>query len=130
MAKTSVETLLHDRIDTVSDQLSSTTAGSPEHKALATELADLMDRAIAMDKVDRDCELQEEARKSDESMKKQQMEDERKDRLVKNLLGAAGIVLPLVVTIWGTKVSLKFEEEGTFTTIMGRGFVNKLLPKK
>ena len=29
-----------------------------------------------------------------------------------------------------TLTSLKFEEEGTVTTIVGRGFVNKLLPKK
>lgn len=130
MGKVNVETLLHDRIETVSTELSKATAGSPEHKALAAELGDLVDRSIAMDKVDRDCELQEEARKSDEILKKQQMEDEKKDRLIKNLLGVAGIVLPLAVTIWGTKVSLKFEEEGTFTTIMGRGFINKLLPKK
>ena len=58
------------------------------------------------------------------------MDEEKKDRLVKNIITAAGIVLPLVITVWGTKVSLKFEEEGTFTTIMGRGFINKLLPKK
>ena len=67
---------------------------------------------------------------SEQLIKQQQLEDEKKDRLVKNIMTAAGIALPLLVTIWGTKVSLKFEEEGTFTTIMGRGFINKLLPKK
>jgi hypothetical protein len=58
------------------------------------------------------------------------MKDEKKDRLFKNIISAAGVVLPLIVTIWGTKVSMQFEKEDSFTTIMGRGFIQKLLPKK
>ena len=130
MSKTNVETLLHNRIDEVSSELSNAKPGSPEHKALASEYADLLDKAIKMEEVEIDCKNQIAARESELCMKEQQMEDEKKDRLVKNVLMAAGIVLPLAVTIWGTKVSLKFEEEGTFTTVMGRGFINKLLPKK
>lgn len=79
----------------------------------------LMDKKIEIEKV-----------KNEQLFREQQQKDEKKDRLIKNIIGAAGVVLPLAVTIWGTKVSLKFEEEGTFTTIMGRGFINKLLPKK
>ena len=60
----------------------------------------------------------------------QQAEDERKDRKLKNGISVAGIVIPIVVTIWGTLKTLKFEETGTVTTIMGRGFIQKLLPKK
>ena len=59
-----------------------------------------------------------------------QIDDERNDRLVKNVLSGLGIALPLLVTIWGTCKSIQFEKDGTFTTIMGRGFVQKLLPKK
>ena len=119
MSSVNPETLLYDRIDTVAAELSATKPGSPEHKALADEFASLMDRVIETDKVERDGEDKAATRA-----------DEKKDRLIKNILGGAGIILPLLVTIWGTKVSLKFEEEGTFTTIMGRGFINKLLPKK
>lgn len=79
----------------------------------------LMDKKIEMEKV-----------KNEQLYREQQLKDEKKDRLIKNIIGVAGIVLPLVVTVWGTRVSLKFEEEGTFTTAIGRGFVNKLLPKK
>ena len=130
MSSVNVETLLYDEIETEFEKLSQMTPGSEEHKVAADTLAKLMDRAIEMDKVDRDCAEKEEARKSEELLKKQQLEDEKKDRLIKNILSAAGIALPLLVTIWGTKVSLNFEKEGTFTTIMGRGFINKLLPKK
>ena len=57
-------------------------------------------------------------------------EDEKRDRRIKNGITIAGIVIPSVITIWGTIKSLNFEKEGTVTTIMGRGFINKLLPKK
>lgn len=126
----SIEALLHDEIETDFTKLMNKEPGSDEHKAIVDELTKLMDRAIELKKVEDDCNDKAAARESEQALKKQQLEDEKKDRLVKNILGAAGIVLPLIVTIWGTKVSLKFEEEGTFTTIMGRGFINKLLPKK
>lgn len=147
-----METMLYDEIETEFEKLRVMTPGSEEHKAIVNELVLLMDRAIKMEQVNNDCQDKTETREneqklreeqfekeqamkqeqfeSEQAMKKQQLEDEKRDRLVKNIISVAGIALPLIVTIWGTKVSLKFEEEGTFTTIMGRGFINKLLPKK
>lgn len=125
-----IEHLLYDEIENEFEKLRDKTPGSDEHKAIVDEIVKLMDRAIEMEKVNNDCQDKTEVRENDQAMKKQQMEDEKRDRLIKNTISVAGIVLPLIVTIWGTKVSLKFEEEGTFTTIMGRAFVNKLLPKK
>lgn len=125
-----IEHLLYDEIETEFEKLRDKDPGSDEHKAIVGELVMLMDRAIEMEKVNNDCDDKTEIRENDRAMKQQQLDDEKKDRLIKNIIGVAGIVLPLMVTIWGTKVSLKFEEEGTFTTIMGRGFINKLLPKK
>ena len=125
-----IETLLYDAIETDFDKLATAELGSDERKAVADELFKLMDRAIEMEKVNNESEDKAKTRESDELYKQQQLEDDKKDRLLKNIISVAGVVLPLAVTIWGTKVSLKFEEEGTFTTIMGRGFVNKLLPRK
>lgn len=125
-----IETLLYDEIETEFEKLRSIEPGSEQYKTTVDGLTKLMDRAIEMEKVDNDCKDKTEIRESDRFVKMQQLEDDKKDRLVKNIIGAAGVVLPLLVTIWGTKVSLKFEEEGTFTTIMGRGFIQKLLPKK
>ena len=101
------------------DKLSSTPYENKEYGTVKETVSMLFDKKIEMDKV-----------KSEQLFREQQLNDEKKDRLIKNCIGVAGVVLPLLVTIWGTKVSLKFEEEGTFTTIMGRGFINKLLPKK
>ena len=126
----SIESLLYEEIETEFGKLSEITPGTDEHKVMLDEVAKLMDRAIEIEKIEVERKHKTATLESEQRMRKQQMEDEKKDRLVKNILSAAGIVLPIALTIWGTKVSLKFEEEGTFTTIMGRGFINKLLPKK
>lgn len=125
-----IETLLYDAIETDFETLANAKVGSDERRATVDELTKLMDRMIEMEKVNNDCKDKTEIRENDQAVKVQQLEDDRKDRIVKNVMGAAGIVLPLLVTIWGTKVSLKFEETGSFTTIMGRGFIQKLLPRK
>lgn len=113
------EELLEDDLVSEMEKLRTTQYDAKEYGTVADTVVKLMDRKIEMEKV-----------KNEQLFREQQLADEKKDRLIKNLLSAAGIVLPIAVTIWGTKVSLKFEETGTFTTIMGRGFINKLLPKK
>lgn len=125
-----IENLLYDELVTDFEKLRGMEPGTEERKVMVDEIAKLTDRAIEMKRLENDCKDKAETRLSDQAVKLQQLEEDKKDRLLKNVIGAAGVVLPLIVTIWGTKVSLKFEEEGTFTTIMGRGFINKLLPKK
>lgn len=125
-----IETLLYDAIETDFDVMATEELGSEKRKAAVDELTKLMDRAIEMEKVNNDCVDKQEIRENDKLVKVQQLSDDNRDRLIKNIIGAAGIVLPLMVTIWGTKASMAFEKEETFTTIMGRGFVQKLLPRK
>lgn len=125
-----IETLLYDAIETDFEELANAKGKPEERRAIVDELTKLMDRAIEMEKVNNDCNDKTEIRENDKVLKMQQFEDEKKDRWVRNAIGAAGVVLPILVTIWGTKVSLEFEKEGTFTTIMGRGFIQKLLPRK
>ena len=55
--------------------------------------------------------------------------EDRRDHNVKNCLTAVSVVGGMALTVWGTLKSLKFEETGSVTTIIGRGFVNKLLHK-
>ena len=114
-----IEELLDEDLASEMKKLRTTPYDAKEYGAVSDTVGMLMDKKIEIEKV-----------KSEQLFREQQQKDEKRDRIVKNIIGAAGVVLPLAVTIWGTKVSLKFEEEGTFTTIMGRGFVNKLLPKK
>lgn len=116
----SIETKLHLEIEAELDKLDSIKdKNSDEYKAVLDGVTKLMDRAIEMEKLGNEVERTQ-----------QQMREDQKDRLVKNIIAVAGIVVPAVITVWGTVKSIKFEETGTITTIIGRGFINKLLPKK
>ena len=125
-----IETLLNDEIKSELDLLKDMEVGSDDYKMTVDSLVKLMDRAIEIEKINIEHEEKSSDREADTDIKLAQMEEDKKDRFVRNLISVAGILIPTAVTIWGTLKSLKFEQEGTVTTIMGRGFINKLLPKK
>lgn len=114
-----IETLLHEEIAEKFEKLNKMEAGTPEYDTAVNSVTKLMDRVIEMERLDNEIQDKSETQK-----------EEKKDRLIRNIISGAGVVLPIFVTIWGTKKSFEFEKEGTITTIMGRGFINKLLPKK
>lgn len=125
-----IETLLHDEIKSELEELKKIELGSEKYKVTVDGLTKLVDKAIEMDKLNIEVHEKVESRENDNDLKLKQMEEERKDRFVRNGIAVAGIVIPTMVTIWGTIKTIEFEKEGTITTIMGRGFINKLLPKK
>ena len=127
---TNIETLLHEEIQDGFDALSRMERGTETHKTTVDEVAKLFDKAIEIEKLEMEAKEREKAREIEASLKRAQMEEDRKDRRVKNGIAIGGIVLPLAVTVWGTFKTFRFEETGTITTMMGRGFVNKLIPKK
>lgn len=113
------KTLLDDEIKTEFEKLKALEIGTETYKTTVDGLTKLYDRSIEIEKF-----------KADREEKRKAAEEDRLDRWVKHGITVAGIVIPSVITVWGTIKSIKFEQEGTITTIMGRGFINKLLPKK
>ena len=83
-----------------------------------------------MKRIENESKEKAEARLSEQAVELQKLEEDKKDRIVRNIIGGAGVILPLLVTIWGTKVSMAFEKEDSFTTIAGRNFVSNLFRKK
>lgn len=124
------ETLLREEIADEFNNLKGMALGTDECKGTVDTLTKLLDRAIEFEKLKIEREERIKIKEIDNDFRQKQMEEDRKDRLVKNCISVAGIVVPVVVTVWGTLKSFEFEKEGTVTTIMGRGFINKLLPKK
>ena len=114
-----IEKMLHDEITTDFEKLKEADFGTDEYRSGVDSVAKLMDRAIELKKIDSDAEL-----------KKAEQTNEKRNRLVGHILTGVTTAAGLALTIWGTKASFEFEKEGTVTTIMGRGFINKLLPKK
>ena len=126
----SVKALLNDEIKDEIEQLRKVELGSDQHKIAADALAKLLDKSIEMDRLDLEDQDRFEAREAENELKQKEIEDEKKDRKVKNILTGVSVIGGFALTVWGTCISIKFEETGSFTTIMGRGFIQKLLPKK
>lgn len=117
--KMSTLNLLTKEIESEFEKLEDLEVGTDEHKAAVDSITKLVDRAIDYEKL-----------KNEQSDKAKLMEEERKDRIVKNGIAVAGIAIPSLITIWGTIKSIQFEKEGTITTFAGRSFFNKLFSKK
>lgn len=132
-----VEKMLNEEIEAELGTLSKMTdVGSDSYKATVDSIAKLTDRAIEFEKIkaataEAEAKLKAEENKqaAEAEMKLKELDDKRKDRVVNGVIAGAGILLPLGVTIWGACKSFEFEKEGSITTLMGRGFMNKLLKK-
>ena len=125
-----LEDLLEEEVKSQLEGLKDIEMGTDEYKATVDGVVKLADRVIKIKELDYDASDKIDARETEIAIKKQQMKEEKNDRIIRNGIAIAGIVIPTAVTIWGTIKSIKFEQEGTITTIMGRGFIQKLLPHK
>lgn len=122
--------LLDDVIVNELKNLKDTKGETDEHKATVECVTKLMDRSIEIKKLTFDQTNKLSRQIIDDKAKVKQDEEDRKDRLIKNCISIAGIVIPALITIWGTLKSLKFEQDGTVTSMAGRAFVSRLFPKK
>ena len=126
----STKTLLEEEIQSEIDEISKLDVGSEKHKAASEALAKLLDKYNELEKTEIEAQDKYDDREAELAFKEKQLKHEKRDAIIKNILTGVTFVGGCALTIWGTKVSIKFEETGSFTTIMGRGFVQKLLPKK
>ena len=123
----SMEKMLDEEIKTEFEALKKAKPGEEAHKNAVDSLAKLMDRAIELKKIDATAAEESSTRAIETDLKLKQMQDEKKDRFVKNIMTGAKDVAIIAVTIWGTVASMNFEKEGTFTTSAGRKHMNKML---
>lgn len=126
----SIKTMLDEEIQAEIELLGKTEVGTETYKASVDGLVKLMDRSIEMEKIEIERKNRIEDRECENEFKAAQMNDDKKDRLVKNIIKVTEIAIPIGLTVWGTLATFEFEKEGTVTTSIGRGFINKLLPKK
>lgn len=121
-----IKTMLQDEIQDEFKSLEGMELGNENYKITVDGLTKLVDRAIEIEKMESENRDRIERQNVETDLKMIDLENQRKDRIVKNILQGIGVVGGLGVTIWGTIVSINFEKEGTFTTAAGRNFVNKV----
>ena len=102
---------------------------SDEYKAELHAVTILIDKAIEIEKLNRESEEKSRARLIEQETKETQMNEERKHRWIGYAISIAGLVIPSAITIWGTIKSFQFEETGTITTSVGKSFTNRLFRK-
>ena len=122
-----MQTMLDEEIKRELEVLRALNPGDENHKTAVGSLAQLMDRAIELKKVDAGAYEAEIARNIELDLKNKQMQDDKKDRVIKYIMTGAKDTAIIVITIWGTVASINFEREGTITTSAGRKHLNKLL---
>ena len=123
--------MLDKEIETIMNTMEDLALGSEEYKQAAETLAKLIDRRNEMVKIEYDHLDKKQSRQEENDLKLKQIEDEKKDRQVKNRLTAAKVFGGFLMTGLGTYVTLNFERIQNVTTIAGREFVKQLfVPKK
>lgn len=128
--KMSVKTLLEKEIESQLTTLDDLNFGTDEYEKAVNGLAKLLDKYNEMEHAEMEYQDKYESREAENDLKLKQMDEDRKDRIVKNCLTAVSAVSGIGLAVWGTLKTLKFEETGTITTMAGRTWINKLFPKK
>lgn len=126
----SMEDLLRTEIEENLENMKDLELGSKEYESAVESTCKLVDRVISIDRNADDYDLKNKAREADIEVKNIQLEKDKRNQMIQNGITVGSIVVSTAVTIWGTLASFKFEKEGTVTTILGRQFISKLLPKK
>lgn len=122
-----IEQMLDEEIRSEFEVLKRLKTGEEEHKTAVDSVVKLMDRKIELKKVEVNALEAKATREIERDLKLQQMQDEKKDRFIKNVMTGAKDAAIIVITSWGTVAAMNFEREGTLTTSAGRKHLNKLL---
>ena len=130
MDEKNVMELLESEIQNEIENLGGMTLGSDDYKITVDGASKLLDKYNDMQKLEIERVEKENSRSDEREFKLAQLKDEKRDRIAKNCLTVISLISGIALTVWGTKATFEFEKEGTVTTIMGRGFINKLIPKK
>ena len=126
----STKKMLHEEIESQFYGLEGIEIGSEAYRNAVDGLSKLMDREIEISKLQAEREDKLESRAIETRLKNRQLMDDKTDKIIRNGLTAAGLVVTAGLTVWGTLKTFKFEETGTITSSIGRGFIQRLTPRK
>lgn len=123
----SIKNLLVEEVESQMTQLHNMEVGSEKYKVAVNGISELVNKINEIEKLEVEELDKVEKRANDFDIRWREIEDEKKDRLVKNVLTGVSVGGGLALAVWGTCVSMKFEKEDSFTSTLGRGWVNKTI---
>ena len=101
----SIDTMLREEIQDEITRLGKMELGSEMYKTTVEGVTKLLDRANEMKKIDAEARDRAESREIEIQFKNEQMQDDKKDRIVKNILTALSIGGGFVLTYQHAKKS-------------------------
>lgn len=125
-----VKEQLGQEISSLIEAMGDLDSSSPEYAKSANMLGLLLDKYNAMTHEDHEYWSKHEDRDKDYNLREKQLEEDRRDHIIKNVLTAISVLGGFGVTIWGTNKSLKFEETGVVGSNAGREFIKRLFHMK
>lgn len=117
--------LLEDEIKVRTDELQHLTIGTDEYQNAVQSISKLMDEYLKFN----EAEATEEKTSEERKWKKLDGVANIAEKAAKIAISIAGIAVPAIITVWGTKMSLTFEETGCITSMAGREFIKGLFHK-
>lgn len=118
-----IATMLDEEYEKTLKAVSEAEVGSEEAKWQLQKLGELHKQRMNEQKTSDEVYLQMEElslKKAETQMKKQQMKDGKKDRIIKIVLDGAAILIPVTVSSYWMAKGLTFEQKGTFTSRTGQ----------
>lgn len=125
-----VKELLEKEIEEILNTMDDLAVNSAEYKDASDRLVKLIEKRNEMVKIEYDHQDRKQSRMEENDLKAKQMEDEKKDRRVKNVISIVNTAVKVVVPVWATLICLNFEMTNSVTTIPGREFIKQLLLPK
>lgn len=121
------KTLLTNEIASQMEELKHLEVGSAQYETAVNGISKLFDKALEIDKLEAETRYKYDVLDEETDMKRKQLEADKHDRKIKNLLTGLGIGIPAGISVWGTLKSIEFEEFGSITTLAGKTHLNKVL---
>lgn len=126
----SIEKLLNEEIEAVIKTMSQVSSDTEEYTTMTKNLSELIDRSNKLKELELEHQRHLNNLKHESEMKELELEMQRKDAKVSQIINGLGIVVPSLITVWGTCKTFKFEgADGIFTSTIGKQYINKLLKK-
>lgn len=123
------KTLLREEVNREIEELGRLPLGKEEYMLTVDGATKLTDRLIELEKIEIEADARERDREIDTEIKLKQIDDEIKDKKIKNWISIGGTLLMAGITVWGALKSWDFEKEDTVASDAGKSFMARLIPR-
>ena len=123
-----VKRLLEEELTDELTQLGKLELGGDEYKVTVDGVSKLMDKLNDSKRIELEALEKEAVRIQDAELKMEEIKEHKKGRIAQAVTTVLGIVIPVALTIWGTKTTLEYEDKGIIPerTAAGKAFNRKL----